>query len=90
VEHIVERLSRRLFLRPAGQGLSDWVQESDAAVDVGGKHGIANAGEDDTTPLRLEVQRFVGLLVRVGHTLSYCDVHSSTKARTATFADASE
>ena len=58
-EHAVERLARRFFQRPAGQGLSDRVQEGDAALGVGGNHRIANAGERDTTPLRLEVQRFL-------------------------------
>ncbi len=59
-EHAVERLARRLFLRPAGQGLGDRVQERDPPVGVGGDHRIADAGERDTTPLRLEVQCFLG------------------------------
>ena len=58
-EHAVQRLARCFFQRPAGQGLSDRVEERDPPLGVGGNHRIANAGEGDTAPLRLEVQRFV-------------------------------
>ena len=58
-EHAVERSARRLLQHPAGQGLRDRVEEGDAALGVRGNHRIANAGERDTTPLRLEVQRFL-------------------------------
>ena len=68
LEHAVERLADRLLLRPAGQGRSHRVEERDLPFGVGGNHGIANAGEGDTTPFRLEVQGFVRHLpVRVGH-----------------------
>jgi hypothetical protein len=65
-EHAVERLARCLLQRPAGQGLSDRVEERNPPLGVRGNHRIANAGERDTTPLGLEVQRIFGMLVRVG------------------------
>ena len=57
-EHAIERLARCFYQRPARQGLSDWVEERNPPLGVRGNHRIANAGQDDTAPLRLEVQSF--------------------------------
>jgi hypothetical protein len=51
LENALERHARGGVLRPAGQGLSDRIEKSDAAFRVSGNYGIANAGEGNAEPL---------------------------------------
>ena len=60
IDDLEDRLqcdARRLVLRPAGEELSDRVQEHDPPIGVGDNDCVANAAEGDTTPLGLKLQR---------------------------------
>ena len=44
-EYGVERLAPRVVVRPAGQRLGDGIEIGDAAFDIGGDDGVADAAE---------------------------------------------
>ena len=68
-KHCVERLADRFCLHPPGQRFGDGVHVRDAAVDVGGDDGVADAAQRHPQQLAL----LVGAHLRASHRLAEPD-----------------
>src|SRR5688572_19874783 len=68
LENRFERDAFGLLLLPSGQQLGYGIQKCDSTLVVGSHDRIANTGERDTAPLRLEMQGLLRRLRRLSAT----------------------